>query len=237
MLHHQDAVADPDPESAARTALADDEDEDRGLELEHLEDVLGDRRGLAALLGADPRVGARRVDQADDRDLELRREAHLAQRLAVSLGVRTAEVERHALLRRATLPVPDEQEPPLPDPREPGQDCLVVAEHLVAVELDEVVQDLLDVVGDDGSVRVARDVDPLPGRQVRVDPLDLGREALLERVDLAGEIEVRALVDLLELGQLGLDLADRALERHPAGGRVALRALGFGHRVSSRARA
>ena len=33
----------------------------------HLEQVAGDGLALAALLGADPGIGARRVDQRDDR--------------------------------------------------------------------------------------------------------------------------------------------------------------------------
>ena len=103
VLQHQHLVADADRQRAARAALADDGDDDRHLELRHLEDVAADRLGLAALLGADAGIGARRVDEREHRQAELLGQLHQAQRLAVALGPRHAEVARRALLGVAAL--------------------------------------------------------------------------------------------------------------------------------------
>jgi len=54
--------------------------------LRHLEDVATDGLRLAALFGADARVGAGRVDEAEDRQAEFFSELHQAQGLAVALG-------------------------------------------------------------------------------------------------------------------------------------------------------
>ena len=92
VLQHQQLVADADRQRAARAALADDGGDDRHLELRHLEDVAADRLRLAALLGADAGIGARRVDEGEHRQAELLGQLHQAQRLAIALGPRHAEV-------------------------------------------------------------------------------------------------------------------------------------------------
>ena len=51
-----------------------------------------------ALLGADPGISARRVDEGKQRQAELLGELHQPERLAVALGPRHAEVARAALL-------------------------------------------------------------------------------------------------------------------------------------------
>ena len=81
--------------------------DDRRRQHRHLEDVAGERLGLSALLGAEPGIGARRVDQRDDRRVEARGQLHQAQRLAVALGVRHAEVALEVLLGVAALLVAD----------------------------------------------------------------------------------------------------------------------------------
>jgi hypothetical protein len=57
-----------------------------------------DGLGLAALLGADARVRAHRVDEREDRQAELLGRLHQALRLAVALGTRHAEVAHLAIL-------------------------------------------------------------------------------------------------------------------------------------------
>ena len=98
----------------------------------------GDGLGLAALLGADARVGARRVDEGDDRAAEALGQLHQAQRLAVALGARHAEVALHVLLGGAPLLVADHEHRLAVEAGEAGDDRRVLAEAPVAVELDEV---------------------------------------------------------------------------------------------------
>ena len=76
-------------------------------QLRHLVEVAADRLGLAALLGADAGIGAGRVDEGEERQLELLGELHQAQRLAIALGARHAEVAQRALLGVAALLVAD----------------------------------------------------------------------------------------------------------------------------------
>ena len=65
-------MRDAERERAARAALADHGADDRHRQARHDLEVLRDRLGLAALLGVDARVGALRVDEADDRTARLR---------------------------------------------------------------------------------------------------------------------------------------------------------------------
>ena len=91
-LLHQHAVADGDAERAAAAALAGDDDDDRHVEDGHLAQVQRDGLGDAALLGLDAGIGRRRVDEDDDRPAELLGHLHHAQRLAIALRPRVAEV-------------------------------------------------------------------------------------------------------------------------------------------------
>ena len=67
VLEHRDPVAQADPQGPAGAPLADHEADDRGVDPAHRHQGLGDGQGLAALLGGDPGVGARGVDEGDDR--------------------------------------------------------------------------------------------------------------------------------------------------------------------------
>ena len=131
---------------AAGAALADHGGDDRDGQARHLQDRLGDRHRLAALLGLQARVGARRVDERDDRQPEAHRVVHQPQRLAVALRVGHPEVALHHLGGRAALLVADGHHRQLAEPREPADDRRVLGEQAVAVELLEVVEDQLDVV-------------------------------------------------------------------------------------------
>ena len=122
----------------------------------------GDRLGDAALLGLGAGVRARDVDEGHDRQPAALGELHDPHRLAVALGVRHAEVAADVLLGVGALLLADDRDPVAADGREPRDDRLVVAEHPVAVELDELV-------GDDGEqlerarpAQVARELDARP---------------------------------------------------------------------------
>jgi hypothetical protein len=105
------------------------------VEHRHLAQVHGDRLGDAALLGLDARVGGRRVDEHDDRPAELLGELHRAQRLAVALGPRVAEVAEDLLLGVAPLLVADDEHRLAAVLGEAGDDGVVVGEAAVAVQL------------------------------------------------------------------------------------------------------
>ena len=121
-LLHQDAVADRDAERAAAAAFAADDDDDRHVEQRHLAQVERDRLSDAALFGFDARIGRRRVDEHDDRPAELLGQPHHAQRLAIALGPRVAEVPEDLLLGVAALLVADDQHRLAVEAREAGHD-------------------------------------------------------------------------------------------------------------------
>src|SRR4030095_2397897 len=168
-----------DRERAAAAALAGHDREDRRLERGHLPEVAGDRFGLPALLGAEPRIGAGRVDERDDGLAELLGHVHQPQRLAVPLGVRHPEVPGDLLARVAALLMTDDDEPLLLEARETADTRSVVAEEPIAVELDEIVEQELDEVARVGPLGVAGQLRALPGRQARVGPLAQPRQPLL----------------------------------------------------------
>ena len=69
--------------------------------------------------------------------------------------------------------------------RQPGDDGPIIAEHPVAVQLDEVVQHLLDVVRSQRPIGVPGDVDPFPRGQFGIDVLGLLLQPVFELHDLA----------------------------------------------------
>ncbi len=67
---------------------------------------------------------------------------------------------------------------------EAGDDGRVVAEVAVAVELDEVLEDALEVVAEVGPVRVTAELHLLPDREVLVDVAGQLLRSRLEALEL-----------------------------------------------------
>src|SRR6185369_4299148 len=103
-------------------------------------------------------------------------ELHHAHRLPVALGVRHAEVPMRALADVAPLLVPDQGNGLAVETADAAHERRVVRKRTVAVELDEIVEDPLDVVEGVRPVLVAGELDGAPdlvrARLLR-DPVDL----------------------------------------------------------------
>src|SRR5262249_32629601 len=125
--------------------------------------------GLPALLGADAREGARRVDQADDRQPKLCRQAHALECLAIALGMGAAVHALAALCERVALLLADEHDAKVAQPGETRADGAVVPEGTVAVQFDELLEDQVEVIERLRTIRVPGHLDCLPGRQIAVD--------------------------------------------------------------------
>ena len=97
--------------------------------------------------------------------VELLGQLHRAQRLAIALGPRVAEVAVDLLLGVAALLVADDQHRVLVVARQAGDDGVVVGEAAIAVDLDEVGEQPLDVVERRRPRRMPRHQHALPRRQ------------------------------------------------------------------------
>ena len=117
-----------------------------------------------ALFRLDARIGAGRVHQGEDGQLELGRQLHGSQRLAVALGIRAAEVALQVALGVAALLGADDDDRLALQARHAADDGAVIAVDAIAMQFDEVGAHLVDVVHRVGAQRVARHLHALPGR-------------------------------------------------------------------------
>ena len=141
---------------------------------------------------------------------ELLREFQDAQRLAKAVGARLAEVPADLLFRVAALLVTDDRNRPVGEETESGDDGLVVGKAAVAVDLDEVGRQRLDVVERIRPPGMPRDERFLPGSEVRVD---LGGRPLEPFLQLEDLFPVRSVVGKrLQLFQAAANAEDRLLE-------------------------
>ena len=195
----------------------------------HLE-VLGDRLGLAALLGADAGVRARGVDEGEDGAVEAGGQLHQPARLAVALGARHAEVPQHVLLGAAALLVAHHHHRLTVEAREAAHDAGVLAEEAIAGQLAEVGEAVADVVGEVRARVVAGELDDLPAGEVAEDLFLEPAGLLLQAADLGGHVDGAGGREGLQLVDLLLEQEERTLELE------GVRDVDCGHepRVSSR---
>ena len=205
------ASAPPEPPSPMMVTMIG------SAQARHLEQIAADRLGLAALLGVDAGIGARRVDEGEHRQAELLGELHQAQRLAVALGLGHAEVARDLLLGVAPLLVADHHAGRAVEARQPADDRSVVREGAVAVQLLEMREEPLHVVERERALRMARDLRHLPGSQLAVDVLGERLAALGEALDLVRDVDRRVVLHEAQFLDAGLELRDRLLELEEGG--------------------
>ena len=189
-LEHEHAVGDAERERSAGAAFADDRGEDGDTQARHGGDGGADGLALSALLGADARVGARRVDEGEHREAELVGQLVHADGLAVPLGVGHPEVPLHVLLRPAALLVAHDDDAAAVEGGQAGDDGGVLAEAAVALELDPVGQEALHVVRRVGTVGVPRELHLLHRRQLGEELAGEARGLLLEAQELGLEAAV-----------------------------------------------
>src|SRR5690606_30496715 len=153
-----------------------------------------------------------RVDEGEDGPAEASGELHHAHRLPVALGVGHAEVPLHLLARGAALLVADHRDRAAIEPREAPDDGGVFGKRAVAVQLEEVVEDRVEVVEKVRAVRVPAQLHLLPDvevlEDVRLEPYGARLELEHLRVDSA----VPRTRGRLQLGDALLELDERLFE-------------------------
>ena len=157
--------------------------------------------------------------------VEARGGLHQAQRLAVALRVRHAEVALDVLLGVAALLVPDHHHRLPVEARPAADDRRIVAEQAVAVQLDEVGEDRREVVERVRAPRMPRHLHPLHRREAPVDLAAPDGQLVFQRADLAGDINAAFVADPPQLLDLALELGERFFE---------VQRIGDGHAVSLR---
>jgi hypothetical protein len=209
VLEHQDDIAHGDAQRAAASALADDDGDDGDLDSGYLAQVIGDRLGNATLFGADAGVGPGSVDEGDDWKAEFLGRLHHPERLAVSLGVRLAEIPGDSLARAPALLMADKGGRPAFVKSEAGDDGRVVGEPAVAVHLGEILDQVGNVIEGVRTLRVAGDLHDLGGRQSGADSGPFVLDLLTERSDF---IVFGGVFGDFEVGDLAPERQDILLE-------------------------
>jgi hypothetical protein len=163
ILQHEDGIAHAKGESAAGAAFADTDHHHGHREARHFAEIARDGLGLSALLGVDSGIGAWSVQKGNDRPAELGGHLHDAQRLAVALGLRHAEIAEKTLFGIATLLLGHDHHRTAFELGEAGDDRRVVTEVAVAVNLLKVLENAADVVEGMRTFGVAGKLDAPPG--------------------------------------------------------------------------
>jgi len=210
MFKHANAIGHCDAKCATRPTLSNHDAHDRRAQTAHLHEIHRDRLRLSALLTANPRIRARRINKCDDGKFQLLGESHLQQCLAISLWLRATKVRRDFLLHRLAFVMTNQHHLHRPNARETSFDCSIVTECAVAMQLAEVATNQRNVVGSVRSKRMTRDAHRLPRRESTVN---LAQEGIA-RLPKLGEFisKVRRVRSCLERFDLLLDLVDRSFE-------------------------
>ena len=148
--------------------------------------------------------------------MELGGQLHLGHRLAIAFRMGAAEVAGVPLLERFAFLVAHDHDLVAVELGEAGADGPIVAEELVAVQLDELVEHQVQIVGGHGPVGMPGDLDRLPRLQLAVDLLLQIGQLAAKPADLVANI--RRLRDgCLQFRQASLQLIDRSLQTRADG--------------------
>ena len=142
---------------------------------------------------------------------------HQAERLAVALGIRAAEIALEIALGVPALLRADQHDALVAEGSESADDRPVVGVDPVAVQFDEIRDHFADVVHRVGAERMARNLDLLPRRQILVNLPARFADLFLHPIDLERDVDVLRLAERLKLLQLLFQLDDRFLERQCIG--------------------
>ena len=212
VLEHQRAVADADRQRATGSAFTDHSADHRHLQLGHFQQVAGDGFGLAAFLGADAWIGAGRVDEGQDRQMEAFGHLHQAQGLPVALGSRHAEVAADLALGVAAFLVANDHHAAAVDTRETAHDRGVIGKGAVAGQFLELVADHPDVVVGVRPRGMPRQLRHLPGREVAEDVRGPLPQLVLQRVHFGVHIDCGAVAGMSQFLDFGFQIGDGLLE-------------------------
>src|SRR5581483_5926003 len=112
----------------------------------HFAEIIGNRFRLTSLLRMNSRVGPVCIDESEDRAVKLLGNLHDANRLAVSLGMRSSKVPVDALLHVPAFLSPYHHDFVAVEAGHPADDGGIITKTTVAVDFAEVGKDSLNIV-------------------------------------------------------------------------------------------
>ncbi|CDN45526.1 hypothetical protein BN871_HW_00060 [Paenibacillus sp. P22] len=213
IFQHQDAVADAKSQRSAAAAFSDDDADDRHAEHSHLAQVARDRLRLAAFLGRIAGISAFRVDEGDDRPLELVGLLHQPQRLAEALRMGTAEEAGDVVLCILAALMADDRHRHSVQLGQAADDRQIVREQPVAVQLQEIREDVMDEVERGRTLMVAGQMHLLGRAELAVHLVLQLLAAGFQTGDLVGEVDARILAEPFQLLDFAAKVAERLLKR------------------------
>ncbi|OPZ63735.1 MAG: hypothetical protein BWY83_03344 [bacterium ADurb.Bin478] len=176
--------------------------------MRHLKEVARNGFRLAALLSADARIRARRVDQTDHRPFKPGSQFHQPQRFAIALRMRHAKVTTELFLGLARFLMADHHHRLLLQTADAGDDGRVITEETVAVQFNEIGDHRLDVIQRVRPVGVTGQLHPLPARQFRIDLGAQAHDLRFELFNLFCGNSVLRLALVAQFGDAGFKLPD-----------------------------
>ena len=138
ILQHEDTIGDAERKRSAAASFADNHGNNGYRQARHFAKVDRDGFGLAPLFGIKARVGAGRVQQADNGALELAGQMHHAHGFAIAFGLGHAEVAVHFLLGVAAFFLADAHHGFAIEKPHAANDGRVVAKMPVAMDFAEI---------------------------------------------------------------------------------------------------
>ena len=167
VFEDEDAVGDGKAERAAGAAFAGDDGDGGDAEAGHFAHVAGDGLCLAALFGADARIGGGHVDEGEDGAGEFLGDFHAAEGLAVALRVGHAEAAADFVFGGAAFEVGDDHDFLAVEAGHAAGHRGIVAEGAVAVNFGKVGANPLDEVHGIGPLGVTCQLSFRPFRRNR----------------------------------------------------------------------
>ena len=169
MFENCDTVPNTDSQRSSRTPLTNYNTNNRYFQRSHQEHAFGNHLRLPAFFSADPRIGSRRVNEANHGQAVLRRQSHFPHRFAISFGMSATKVAGLFLGERFPFLVTDNKDFMTINFRKSGEHGGVITKSLVAMEFDKFIKNKPQVVTRFWSVWMSRNFDGLPWVKIAED--------------------------------------------------------------------
>ena len=169
--------------------------------------------GLAAFFCTDARIGARGIDEGDDRQFKPPGQFHQPNRLAVALRSGHAEIALQARLGVVALFLADHHHRLAVETARAADDCQILGELAVAGHGREIADQATDVVAAMRPLGVPGDLGLLPRIELVVEVLERLLRLVLKAADfLVERFGVAVSGNRCQLGNAALQIGDLVFE-------------------------